>query len=493
MFLSILNWLRDFWRDGDLKSSDRLVRGLLIPDQTKEFVFAIRVPETQSVVYLLATHSLSRQSALDVELLIKAVQPDVVVVEVPFQEEQIPIPTSYFGVLKKCFINKTTIQQYKNIAAGQFLEEIFGIGLSGNVLSAKRAASEFNSTFLPFRMTNPPISFSSNFVQWLEPEEFNLRSNYEVPSFAQSVYPLFTDLHDLVMDDLPAIGNALADTQKMLADVNEGLPVDIKLLSELHNFEIALELSRIALNNDARSHANKMRIALNNVARFPVNKMIRVQSPNVEFSEEEMANVILANALKSQARKVKSIVAIVNASSLAGIRKHWNTPVTQKIEQLADRYFTEIKGTVLPWWMEVLFLFHKIDKHVMTVGAGASLLGASALTKLLRRSTWTDSAKEKSFELMKTSFYEIRRRHNRRPAGFRLWAIFGCSVVTYAGPVVCRDRVNCVLESADEAPRIARLGRGLRSLHSASQEVRQSSTGAKIQETIKSLKKSVEK
>lgn len=45
-----------------------------------------------------------------------------------------------------------------------------------------------------------------------------------------------------------------------------------------------------------------MIIALNNAARFPANKMIRVRSPNVEFLEEEMADVILANALKSQVR-----------------------------------------------------------------------------------------------------------------------------------------------------------------------------------------------
>lgn len=43
--------------------------------------------------------------------------------------------------------------------------------------------------------------------------------------------------------------------------------------------------------------------------------MRSAHSPNVEFSEEEITDVILTNILKSQARKFKSIVAIVDASS----------------------------------------------------------------------------------------------------------------------------------------------------------------------------------
>ncbi|KAJ8602672.1 hypothetical protein MRB53_042386 [Persea americana] len=50
--------------DGDLKASDGLVHGLSIPDQTKQFVFAVRDPETQAVIYLLDAQNLSEQTSV---------------------------------------------------------------------------------------------------------------------------------------------------------------------------------------------------------------------------------------------------------------------------------------------------------------------------------------------------------------------------------------------------------------------------------------------
>ncbi|XXG85423.1 hypothetical protein AAC387_Pa11g0500 [Persea americana] len=50
--------------DGDLKASDGLVHGLSIPDQTKQFVFAVRDPETQAVIYLFAAQNLSEQTSV---------------------------------------------------------------------------------------------------------------------------------------------------------------------------------------------------------------------------------------------------------------------------------------------------------------------------------------------------------------------------------------------------------------------------------------------
>jgi len=70
MAYAMLSWLQDLWpfsirkTDGDLKASDGLVHGLSIPDQTKQFVFAVRDPETQAVIYLLDAQNLSEQTSV---------------------------------------------------------------------------------------------------------------------------------------------------------------------------------------------------------------------------------------------------------------------------------------------------------------------------------------------------------------------------------------------------------------------------------------------
>ncbi|XXG44960.1 hypothetical protein AAC387_Pa02g0175 [Persea americana] len=637
MAYAILSWLQNLWpfsickTDGDLKASDGLVHGLSIPDQTKQFVFAVRDPETQAVIYLLAAQNLSEQSALDAEYLIKEVRPEAVVVQIApsalsqiqakendlsDDKEEIPIPTSAFGVLKRCFISKTGRQQYENIAGGQVLQDIFGVGFYGHFLSAKGAAKEVNATLLclesscvttcvdsreeavignsdtahvlqlsnllPGKVT-PAISLSagrlclnselqfqmvkslssslalslsndrkrrsSYSIQGFDSEECNPRCNYEAPSFAQSVYSLLTDLHDIFID-LPAIGKALVYAQKMLTDVDKGDPVDAKLLSEVHNFRIAVE---------------GLRIALNDVARSPINKMESAHSSNIEFPElshEDKSHVLLVHALKSQTKKFKSIVAIVDASSLVGLRKHWNTPVPQDIAELDEQYFTSFEndGEAVTWWRKKMLEILLADKPVVAVGAGASaMLGVSSLSKVVPMSTFMKlvtykiptfvkiglvqtqrtaalaltkvlgpskmvvpglassgvktsalkvaastekirvvahsviaSVERTSFQIMRTTFYEIMRRRRGRPIGFTPWTAFGCSVTTCAGLLVYGDGIECAAESAPAAQRIACLGRGLKSLHQASQEVRQTNN-AKIHEAIKSLMYSVKK
>eukprot|EP00268_Persea_americana_P032803 TRINITY_DN3239_c0_g1_i4.p1 TRINITY_DN3239_c0_g1~~TRINITY_DN3239_c0_g1_i4.p1 ORF type:complete len:641 (-),score=115.16 TRINITY_DN3239_c0_g1_i4:254-2176(-) len=631
-----MSWLHNLWplsirkTDGDLKASDGLVYGLSIADQTKQFVFAVRNPETEAVIYLLAAQNLSEQSALDAECLIKEVQPEAVVAQIApsalsqiqaeendltDDNEEIPIPTSAFGVLKRCFINKTGRQQYENIAGGQVLRDIFGVGFYGHFLSAKGAAKDVNATFLclesscgttcadsreeadignsdtahilqpsnllpgnitpainlsarrfclsnelqfqtvkslssslALSLSNDPKRRSSDSIQGLDSEESNPRCNYKAPSFAQSVYSLLTDLHDIFID-LPAIGKALVYAQKMLTDVDKGDPVDTKLLSEVHNFRIAIEGLRIALNNAARS---------------PVNKMESAHSSNIEFPElshEEKNHVLIAHALKSQTKKFKSIVVIVDASSLGGLRKHWNTPVPQDIAELDEQYFTSFEndGEAVTWWRKMLEIL-PADKPVVAVGAGASaMLGASSLSRVVPMSTFMKlitykipafvkiglaqtqrtaalaltkvlgpskmvvpglassgvktsalkvaastekirvaahsviaSVERTSFQIMRTTFYEIMRRRRGRPTGFTPWTAFGCSVTTCAGLLVYGDGIECAAESAPAAPRIACLGRGLKSLHQASQEVGQTNS-AKIHEAIKSLMYSVKK
>ena len=66
----------------DLKASDALVRKLPIPENTKQFVFAVRDPESQSVIYILSTQNLLERSASDADHLIRAIEPDAIVAQV---------------------------------------------------------------------------------------------------------------------------------------------------------------------------------------------------------------------------------------------------------------------------------------------------------------------------------------------------------------------------------------------------------------------------
>ncbi|CBI39186.3 unnamed protein product, partial [Vitis vinifera] len=96
------------------------------------------------------------------------------------------------------------------------------------------------------------------------------------------------------------------------------------------------------------------------------------------------------------------------------------------------------------------------------------------------------SAEKTSFSAMRTSFYEIMRKRNIRAVGFLPWATFGCSIATCSGLLMYGDGIECAVESVPAAPSIASLGRGIRSLHQASQAVMQTDSN-KIQKSIESL------
>ena len=603
----------------DLKASDALVRKLPIPENTKQFVFAIRDPESQSVIYILSTQNLSERSASDADHLIRAIGPDAVVAQVgqsvvtdiQCEEGQLGndvndlVPTSAFKVIKRCFLDKISKENYENVAGSLVLRVVFGIGFHGHFLAAKRAAEEVGSSFLLVEspavgslsndsaspesgnnfqslavgqsslisqkvgnvasvgskrmyVTDEPgsqmvkllssyldssvlKSMSSSPVSDVGLGDFVPRSDYEVPPFAQSVYPLLEDLHN-IFADLPSIGRALAQAQKMLSDVNRGEIVDTKLLSEAYTFRIAVE---------------GLRIALNNAARLPTDQMRDTNLDEIEFSDlpaEDKSHALLAQALQSQTKKFKTIVAIVDASGLAGLRKHWNTPVPLEVKDLVGQLVKSCEcdenasnHTDRRW----LFT----DKPVVAVGAGATaVLGASSFSKVLPASTFMKvvslkvptslkliltqtqkafaiglgktvgptkmvvpsiassgakttsvlkatasaekiravahsmiaSVEKTSFSAMRTSFYEIMRKRKIRPVGFWPWATFGFSIATCSGLLVYGDGIEYAVESVPAAPSIASLGRGIQSLHQASQAVMQTDSN-KIQKSIESL------
>ncbi|XP_052208595.1 uncharacterized protein LOC127812248 [Diospyros lotus] len=615
----VLSYVQNLWpfswmKFDDLKVSDGLVRKLSVPKSTKQFVFALREPESQAVIYMLCVQNLSERSVLDTEYLVREVRPDAVVVqvgpgvldEIHRRETEVrtdideSVPTSSFEVLKRCFVHKVNKDRYENVAGSLVFKEIFGIGLHEHFFAAKRVAEQVGSSFLmvesPFvtccsdKSSMGEVESTNNFQALalqsnsLVPQNLNLviplnsrrfrlandihpqmmkslssyltesssvleggsgefqpSADYEAPPFAQSIYPLLADLHNIFIG-IPSIGRALANAQKMLKDVNKGETVDVKLLSEVYIFRIAVE---------------GLRIALSNAGRLPIQKMRDQDSAITEFSEldvEEKSYSLLAQALRSQTKKFKSIVAIVDASSLAGIRQHWNSLVPVEVKDMIEQLITNCenddessnhngkKGLLT-------------GKPVVAVGAGATaVIGASSLSKVAPASTFMKvltfkvpaslklfmtqtqktvaialsktvgpskvvvpgfastgakttsalkatastekiravahsmiaSAERTSLSAMRTAFYEIMRKRQVRPIGFLPWATFGCSIATCTGLLVYGDGMECVAESFPAAPSIARLGRGIQSLHLASQAAGQAE-GSRIQKSIESL------
>ncbi|KAJ6839670.1 uncharacterized protein M6B38_315385 [Iris pallida] len=487
MLLHLQNlWPFSLLKTDDLKLSNQLVRGLPIPDQTKQFIFAAREPDSNAIVYILAVQNLSEQSASDAQHLIRQVQPRAVVAQVAPSaladiqaEEKIwkddqasSVPTSYLGVLKRCLIEKVNKEQYNKVAGCQVLNEIFGIGFYGHFLAAKKAAEEVDSPFLllespyvsacsvdpqgetradeqssgsnlqpscllsdrnnsalysSFRRLCLTDALQSHMVKSLIPSlELLLRkaslskSVSEVkpgesqpscdvyqapPPFAESVYPLLADLC-VIFNDLPAIRKAFISAQKLLLDINRGEPVDTQLVSQVHNFRIAIE---------------GLRVALNNAGRCPINKESE-KLTKMEFSElpsDEKCHVLFAQALRSQVRKFGgSVVAIVDAGTLAGLRRYWNRSVPPKIAELADNCSThhypdeDLDEAAEDNVIEQHTGRKRVlaDKPVVAVGAGATaILGVSSLSKAVPVSTLIKVTTYKVPAILKFSLAQIRR------------------------------------------------------------------------------------
>ncbi|KAF5746994.1 hypothetical protein HS088_TW06G01171 [Tripterygium wilfordii] len=612
MALTVVYSLQNVWpfsvfKFDDLSVSNGLVRKLSIPEHTKEFVLAVREPDSQSVIYILSVQNLSKRSVHDAECLIRELRPDAVVAQVDhstltdtesIDDEEI-VPTSSFGVLKRCFVDKINKEKYENVAGTFALREIFGTDFHGHFLAAKKVAKEVGASFLllespsvktsaldnhsgdvdagskllglirnliPQKVGSAAVSSSRRFflnnnveshmvkllssnmdisVSKLNPSgstdsnEILPMNNFEVPQFAQSIYPLLVDLHNIFVD-LPSIGRALAFAQKMLIDVNRGEVVDTRTISEVNTFQVAVE---------------GLRIALNNAGRLPINKKMNPKSTKIDFSElpvEEKSHAFLAHALQNQAKKFKTIVAIVDASSLAGLRRQWNTVVPPDVREMVGELVKDCESDEeIPADKKRLFS----NKPVVAVGAGATAaLGASSLSKAVPASTLMKvaslkvpvslklfltqtqkamamvlsktvgpskvlapglstsgakvtsvikgaasaekirtvahsiiaSAEKTSFSAMRTAFYEIMRKRRVKPIGVLPWATFGSSVATCTGLLVYGDGIECAAESLPTAPSIASLGRGIQSLREASQAARLAD-GDRIQKAIESL------
>lgn len=640
MGLNILYYVQNVWpfssvyKNCDLRESDCIVSKLSIPEQTKRFVFAIREPESDAVIYILCAQNLSERSDSDVECLIREIRPQAVIAQLgdetlndvlKYEEDENgdsvgsgtvvdssvnalkrlfvqriskeindSLPTSSFEVLKRCFLHKINREKYENMAGGLVLKEIFGVGWNRHFVTAKRVAEEVGSSFmllespivkcndngnssgevesgnrfrgLAFRSTSLVPQKVGSFsmpnsrrfsltngihVQMVKslssyvvhpcsaPEassaDIQPKPDYEPPEFAHSIYPLLVDLHTVFVD-IPSIGRGLAHAQKMLYDVNRGEIVDSHLLSEVYIFRIAVE---------------GLRIALNNAGRLPIDKIKNPNKAQTAFSDlpvEDRSHALLAHALKSQTKKFKSVVAIVDAGALYGLRKHWNTPVPAEVKDMVEQLVGNCKydGENNNGNGKRRLL---TDKPVVAVGAGATaVLGASSLSKVVHASTYMKtvaaslklmitqsqkvfamvlsktvgpsnlvhaftgsgvktsalkatvsaekiravthslitSAEKTSISAMRAAFYEIMRKRRVQPIGLLPWVTFGCSVATCTGLIMCGDGIECAVESFPAAPSIASLGRGIQNLRQAAQTAGEAQS-SKIQKSIDSL------
>ncbi|KHN20628.1 hypothetical protein glysoja_044215 [Glycine soja] len=436
-----MNYVKNLWpfRVDELRDSKQLVKKLSIPQDTKQFVFALRDPHTQSIIYILSSLNLSERSASDATCLIKEIKPDAVLVQAavsPFselqsEEDSVPVPTSSFGVIKRCFLDKIGRDMYESVACNFVLREIFGTSFHGPLLAAKRAAEDVGSSFLVIESpsswgnSNNSDSDSNSYrgshfrslinslvpkqhaASWapsalkrfsldkelrmmlakalsgsLDPlllssganagsvlekgnEEIQPSNSYETPGFARSIYALLEDLYS-IFGDLPSLGKALAHVQKMLLDVNRGEVFDKRTVSE------------------------GLRIAPNNKGLRPSNRKGAAKSDNIEFSEipaDDKLHTLFAQAIRSQTDKFKTIVAVVDAIALAGLRKHWDTPLPVEVKELVGELITnsEVKGVMMNHSEKKWLL---TDKPMVAVGAGATaVFGASSLTKVVPAST----------------------------------------------------------------------------------------------------------
>lgn len=609
--------LQNFWpltlfKTDDLKCSKRLIQRLSVPEQTKQFIFAIPDRQTGSILYAVTVLSLSEQSVSDVEHVIKEVQPNAVIAQIApcgllevqaendvlDSQKSSVLPTSAFGVLRRCFKEKINKKQYENLAGSLVVKEIFGTGFFGHLRASRRAAETIDAQFLLLEsprlnsctrssnttkatllegnhLVSRRKAFSSvssstkRSFSWLsspvedqmlkmstqflssslskaecglkctsEEDDHQPRCNFQAPPFARSIYPLMEDLHNIFFD-IPSIRRALIYAQKMLTAVNEGEPVDATLLSEAHGFRLAVEGLRIALNYTAHYPAQQSK----DVLEFH------------KLTPEEKCDALITQALKNQVRKFKSVVAVVDAGSLSTLRRYWNTSVPSDFALLADNCFISFDNEQIEGTDRKRRL---VGTPVAAVGAGATALwGASSLSKVMPASTLfkmvsykipvifkfsfaqmqrsgavglskilssmkilapgmasktsagfkasvsaekirrvTHSAiafsERTSLYAMRTSFYEIMRNRRIHPFQFVPWATFCCSVVTCGTLLSYGDRIESAAESFPSAPTIASWGRGIQSLHQASEEVGQANK-VRLQETLQSLMCSMKK
>ncbi|XP_024539592.1 uncharacterized protein LOC112349416 [Selaginella moellendorffii] len=559
-------WLgRLLWRsdpaggDGDLAA---------IAESTRRFVTLLKAPAIQStrappgLVYLLASEALSERSALDAAEVVRAIKPGAVVAQVGngdlaglrSEEEsgKERIPTSSLAVIGACFLDSSQRKSFDSKAGVEVLRSIFGTTYHGPALSAKNAAREARCAFLFLEtpstgkndagksdagrirfgqmVVTPEIAArvydASSSFQGLSLCQ-SLRSGDEIvrhhgdsrefPAYASSFYALLVDLHDAYRE-LPGMNTALAHARSLLFDVEQGRPVDQTELAGAQKFRLAVEGLRIALAA-AGSRSDSSTRRFRKAPKFE------------EMSGADQGDVLLAQALQEQARAHGSVVAVVDASSIAGIRRQWNTAVAPDVRDRARECFVvefdkvgdddgdenlekKIVGSggavavvgiaSLPWWASATTPFTKVlvlkapafvKLGLVQIKRNATVVIAKSVTPLLTPGkafsavvksaasagkaraaahSVVATAERATLSAIRTAFYCLMRKKQGMSSGGRPWLVLGGSVAAGAGILWSGDRLESAIEVAPAAPSVARLGRGLENLERASRSLSES-------------------
>ncbi|XP_023640816.1 uncharacterized protein LOC17889059 isoform X2 [Capsella rubella] len=392
----LANGLQNIWpfsilESSDLKESKKIVHSLSLPESTKNFVFAIRVPEHDSTIYILSSQSLSERSATDAEFLIREIRPGAVVAQVnksAFGEAQVEeivlgdgssdsIPTSAFKVLIQCFVDKVNKEKYESVAGILVLKEIFGTSFNGHLLAAKRVAGEVGSSFLV--LESPFVTIGA-----VEASPGEIETGGKMQGLANSLIPQH-------------FGSAIFSSSRRFSIANDVQARMLKLVSfQINQLNKELSPSRCVasgVSNELQSNSHEiavegLRIALNNAGRLPIKNMGSSSRGKVQFSQlssEDKSYALMADLLRSQAKKFKNIVAVVDASSLAGLRKNWKTCVPQEVKDMSEHMVQDFDSDEKANDSKLKRLIS--DKPVVAVGAGATAIwGASSLTKAISAS-----------------------------------------------------------------------------------------------------------
>ncbi|KAL6127942.1 hypothetical protein ACLB2K_071303 [Fragaria x ananassa] len=428
-------WPFSVLESDDLRVSYELVQKLPIPEDTKRYVYAVREPETESVIYILCVQNYSEWSAWDAEVLIREIKPDAVIVkndvsylkELKLQERMLshlsienPVPVSSFEVVKRCFKEELRVERYNKLAQKCVLREILGVDCGGHWFAANRAAQDVGLSRL---LLGAPLFLS------------HLSAT--------------SAIHDQAVHVFPSFGTALAHVRKIFDHVNRGEAVDALAVSKVYPFRSMIELLRSFKNDQGR---------------LPISRMNTILS-RIEFSElalEDKIHALSAQSLRSLTKRFKTIVAVVDAGDLKGLRIHWYTHIPQEYKDLAVHMVTRYEG--------------EAARPVARGSSFSELVKASIIMNAkakLRIPTTSDfvirAAENTSWWAVRTAFYEMMRNGKVQLHPLSRLVTFGRIRM-----VLLWDKVGikCAADSLPAAPSIARLGRGIRSLSHAAQVVK---------------------
>ncbi|KAJ7263692.1 hypothetical protein O6H91_23G045400 [Diphasiastrum complanatum] len=385
------------------------------------------------------------------------------------------VPTSPVHVVGQCFLEQRDPSSYESVAGAHVLRIIFGTNFFGHVFAAKQAAADAGSSFTYLvapRQFDPDVDqdagstgnhpeaatvanaiksfadssqkdmslngrwISSKKTTGLLPDGLSLikpsyleevkllapsiasvlrntlskdqeqnslhvgnasEMDFVCPSYALPFYSLLPVLQEGLVT-IPGLGSLLSSAQKVLLDVQNGTQIDEQKLAQASMFRVGMEAIRWQLNARAR-----------NPKALPPPPS---QSASFDqLSYEDKCHVLLAQALQTQARNGQTVVAVLEAGSIEGVRKHWSTPVSPELAALAEGCFISLEDEEEENPLEAVesSTGGVLEKPVIVVGAGAAAaMGLTSISKLFHASPLVKIVTFKIPNLVKIGLMQVQ-------------------------------------------------------------------------------------